>query len=182
MIRRRPKASYLLPFSAVRLVRSMAWATMLVLAGAGTVGARAGQSAPVASPSAAVRDLAADERMGGHTLARHVGKSDADLAARLRREPNISAASTYTSVDIASAAVGAALRQQSRRLESWLARRGSRPNLVLNYVETTGPPLGRSLKRGARTTEPCTAALVVIRWDEASRRWFVLTSYPEIAR
>src|SRR3954470_21016798 len=92
-----------------------------------------------------VRDLAADERMGGHTLARHVGKSDADLAARLRREPNISAASTYTDAAVASAAVGASLQQQSRRLESWLARHGARPNLVLNYAQTTGPPLGRSL-------------------------------------
>jgi hypothetical protein len=40
------------------------------------------------------RDLRADEALGGHTLARHVGKTDAELAARLKREPQISAAST----------------------------------------------------------------------------------------
>jgi hypothetical protein len=34
--------------------------------------------------------------MGGHTLARHVGKTDAELIERLRREPQISSASTYT--------------------------------------------------------------------------------------
>lgn len=142
----------------------------------------AAQALPKSAPAAAVRDLAADERMGGHTLARHVGKTDADLAARLRREPNISAASTYTSGEVASAAVGAALQQQSRRLESWLARQGARPNLVLNYVQTTGPPLGRSLARGARTAVLCHAALVVLRWDERRRAWFVLTSYPEAGR
>ena len=129
-----------------------------------------------------IRDLTIDERMGGHTLARHVGKTDADLTARLRREPNISAASTYNSAEMAAAAVGAALQQQAQRLESWLARRGPRPNLVLNYVQTTGPPLGRSMRRGAQSSEPCHAALVVIRWDDRARRWFVLTSYPEARR
>ena len=34
--------------------------------------------------------------MGGHTLARHVDKTDAELAERLRLEPQLSAASTYT--------------------------------------------------------------------------------------
>lgn len=169
-----------------RLILVVLLAQCAIASGLGAV-ARAQVVSPSPSPSrvehpAAVRDLAADERMGGHTLARHVGKSDADLAARLRREPNISAASTYTSVEIASAAVGTALQQQSRRLESWLARSGARPNLVLNYVQTTGPPLGRALARGARTAVPCQAALVVIRWDERRGSWFVLTSYPEVRR
>jgi hypothetical protein len=44
----------------------------------------------------AVRDLSVDESMGGHTLARHVGKTDAQLADRLRREPQISSASTLS--------------------------------------------------------------------------------------
>ena len=39
------------------------------------------------------RDLSLDESMGGHTLARHVGKSDAELADRLSRERQVSAAS-----------------------------------------------------------------------------------------
>jgi hypothetical protein len=41
-------------------------------------------------------DLAASELMGGHTLARHVGRTDGQLRERLRREPNIAAASTYS--------------------------------------------------------------------------------------
>lgn len=125
------------------------------------------------------RDLAADERMGGHTLARHVGKTDAELAARLKRERQISAASTYTDAETAAVVVGAALAQSKRRLNTWLARRGSRPNLVLNFIPTTGPPIGRSLRRGTRAAEPCYGALVVLRWNERVKRWYVLTSYPE---
>src|SRR5262245_38472617 len=82
------------------------------------------------------RDLANDERLGGHTLARHVGKSDQDLAARLQREPGISAASTYTDSATAAAVVGAALAASRSRLDTWLARRGGRPNLVLRYTQT----------------------------------------------
>ena len=51
------------------------------------------------------RDLAADESMGGHTLARHVGKTDSQLSDRLRREPQISAASTYTDREMAERTV-----------------------------------------------------------------------------
>ena len=39
-------------------------------------------------------DLVADEAKGGHTLARHVERTDAQLRERLERERNISAAST----------------------------------------------------------------------------------------
>src|SRR5688572_30182611 len=41
--------------------------------------------APAAAlPSDARRDLRSDERLGGHTLARHIGRTDAELAARLQ--------------------------------------------------------------------------------------------------
>src|SRR5437660_1123632 len=54
------------------------------------------------------RDLSIDEAKGGHTLARHVGRTDAELRDRLRRE-QISSASTYTDRAAAEHAVGAAL-------------------------------------------------------------------------
>jgi hypothetical protein len=46
--------------------------------------------------AASRRDLGGDESRGGHTLARHVGRTDSQLLDRLAREPRISAASTYT--------------------------------------------------------------------------------------
>lgn len=143
----------------------------------------------IAAPGNAVRqrtpapyDLATDEKLGGHTLARHVGRSDAELAERLQRERNISAASTYPDESTAARVVGAAIAQSKGQLDTWVARRGPRPNLVLRYQQSTGPPIGRSLARGARSPQACHRALVVIRWDERRQRWFVLTSYPETAR
>jgi len=137
-------------------------------------------SAPAASPDAALRrDLAIDESMGGHTLARHVDKTDAELAERLRREPGISAASTYTDRAVAERVVGATLARAGGKLASWERRSGRRPNLVLNYTEPNRQALGRSLRRGQRTAQPASSAIVVLRWHEQSRRFYVLTSYPE---
>src|SRR5260221_4015953 len=127
-------------------------------------------AAAAASPASeeqrgARRDLAADESMGGHTLARHVGRTDADLADRLQRERQISAASTYTDRATAERAVGAALASSARQLAAWENRSCRRPNLVLHYTERGGKPLGRSLSRGQSRPVPAFRALVVLRWD-----------------
>lgn len=129
--------------------------------------------------TAAGYDLEGDERRGGHTIARHVDKTDDELAARLRREPQIGAASTYTDLATARRAVSAVLEASRSRVDAWEARDGSRPNLVLRFAAPRGRPLGRSLERGRPAAEPATRALVVLRWQERQHRWYVLTSYPE---
>jgi hypothetical protein len=126
-------------------------------------------------------DLQADERIGGHTIARHVGKSDQELSDRLQREPRISAASTYPDLETARRVVAAAIEQSRDRVDLWARRSGMRPNLTLNY-QSSGRPIGRSLSRGARVSAVATRALVVLRWHERQRRWYVLTSYPEARR
>jgi len=136
-----------------------------------------------AQPAAAgpLYDLQGDERLGGHTLARHVGKSDEELAERLRREPQISAASTYPDETLARRVVGTAIAQGRGRIRGWAQRSGPRPNLVLNY-QSGGVPIGRALARGARVSRAATRAIVVLRWSERHQRWYVLTSYPEARR
>jgi hypothetical protein len=144
--------------------------------------AAAGDSGASHDPRSTARDLSIDESMGGHTLARHVGKTDAELRDRLRREREISSASTYTDRETAERTVGDALAMADDRLTSWLARRGRRPNLVLQYRDPAERPLGRSLSRGRRESVLCDRALVVLRWDERVNRYYVLTSYPEAER
>lgn len=147
-----------------------------------TIAATPLASAPAeaaSKPPSPRRDLSIDEALGGHTLARHVGKSDAELRDRLRREKQISAASTYTDRVTAEQAVGAALASGGDELEAWQARSGRRPNLVLHFAHHGETPLGRSLSRGQRMPITANRALVVLRWDERASRFYVLTSYPE---
>lgn len=135
-----------------------------------------------AGPAREHRDLAVDESLGGHTLARHVGRTDAQLAERLRREPQISAASTYTDRATAEAVIGSTLASSSSRVNAWLKRTGPRPNLVLHYSGRARQPIGRSLSRRDASPVSCESALVVLRWDERRSRFYVLTSYPEVDR
>src|SRR5262249_19841496 len=115
-----------------------------------------------APPLAAAHDLSADEAMGGHTLARHVGRRDADLGARLEREPQISSASTYPDRATAERVVGAALREDVPAFAAWRERRGRRPNFVLRY--RADRVIGRSIARGHTEAVACDRALVVLRW------------------
>lgn len=137
--------------------------------------------APAAAPGSAAapaaagaRDLARDERAGGHALERHVGRSDDELARRLERERSINAASTFTDRPTAERVVGATLEREAARIAAWLARRGD--DLALDYRGEPGAPVGRVLVRGERAPRPAADARVVLRRSGGS--YFVLTAYP----
>jgi hypothetical protein len=130
------------------------------------------------SPSAGTGqryDLSRDEDRGGHTLRKHVGRTDDELRQRLQRERNISAASTWTDRTAAEETVAAALRAERGRIESWQRRSERRPNLALHF--DAGHEIGRSLVRDATQVVPCTEAVIVLRAD--GEGFYVLTTYPE---
>lgn len=166
---------------------------LLVLALAGCERSETARTAPAVPPpapearepsrnleSSSGHDLSADEAMGGHTLVRHIGKTDDELRDRLRREPDISSASTYTDRTTAETVVGAALSAAPRSFDSWRRRTGRRPNFVLHF--SADRVIGRSMRRGQLEAMPCRDALVVVRWDDRRQRFYVLTSYPEERR
>lgn len=119
--------------------------------------------------------LAAHEAAGGHTLERHVGRSDSDLLARLAEEPNISAASSFSSREVAEAAIGELLAANQSRIASWL--RGSGERLVL-----TGrgrEPVGRSIAQGTLVAKDVKGVrAVLVRRQASELGWIILTAYP----
>ena len=140
----------------------------------------ASAQAPVADRSvqpSSSHDLSVDEAMGGHTLARHVGRTDEQLRERLRLERDISSASTYTDRAAAEDVVGSALASAPRSFDAWQRRTGRRPNFVIHF--DAHHVIGRSLARGQRVATPSEDALVVVRWDDRRQHFYVLTSYPE---
>lgn len=136
------------------------------------------QAATATATTTATRDLARDEALGGHTLSRHVGLSDAELRARLDRERDITAASTFFDRATAEWAVGETLWKKGDELERWVRRSGSRPNLALRAV--MAEPVGRSWRRDDPAAEDVAGVVVVLRWTGDG--WYVLTSYPEHPR
>lgn len=125
----------------------------------------------------ALRDLSIDDARGGHTLKRHVGRTDDELRERLQHEKSISAASTYTDRTTAERVVGLAIQDNREKMQRWMARGKRRPNLVLDYTEPNDA-IGRVMNRGAMGSVPCDHAIVVLKADGAAD-YYVLTSYPE---
>jgi len=124
-----------------------------------------------------LRDLSIDDARGGHTLKRHVGRTDEQLRDRLQHEKDISAASTYTDRETAERVVGTAIENNQPKMQRWMERGERRPNLVLDYTDPSDP-IGRVMNRGAMGSVPCDRAIVVLKADGASD-YYVLTSYPE---
>jgi len=135
---------------------------------------------PLAPARPVGRDLRADERAGGHTLARHVARTDDELRSRLARERGVSAASTWNDEPTAARVIQSILDRAGRRVDRWAERAGPRPNLALDGRGTE--TIGRSLARGAPAPVPVACAVVVLRWDAAREDYYVLTSYPEACR
>ena len=120
------------------------------------------------------RDLAADEATGGHTLTRHVGKSDQELAARLERESGLALASSFADRAVAEHAVGSALAAEQRRIAAW-STSGRGETLAISW-HGDGAPVGRLLERGAAARTVGNVRVVLRR---RAGGWFVLTAYPE---
>lgn len=121
-------------------------------------------------------DLGRDEQRGGHTLDKHVGRTDDQLRERLDHERDISAASTWTDLSVAEETVAAALRADHSKIDRWNGRGCPRANLALHF--DAGHSIGRTMRHGETTSEPCTSAVVVLKADR-NGGFFVLTTYPE---
>ncbi|GBC61195.1 hypothetical protein DENIS_2155 [Desulfonema ishimotonii] len=133
-------------------------------------------------------DLRVHEKKGGHTIARHVGKSDQDLIRRLKKNRRISAASTFSTLSDAEEAVGDTLSENKKRVRKWAASAGEKERLVIK-----GSGRGRGIHRkdfnaAIKQDEPDRALRAAIRKRTRCRvvlqadgmgGYFVLTAYPE---
>jgi hypothetical protein len=124
--------------------------------------------------------LQAQENAGGHTIARHVGKTDQWLITRYNNNVNIAGASTYASVATATQFIQAALAIERVAYNAWEAnanvgdRRASTTNLAA--------PIGRGVAHAAR---PATLADVqnenqvrAVMVKSGAGACYLLTSYP----
>jgi hypothetical protein len=125
--------------------------------------------------TAVSREIA--EALGkGHTLERHVGKTEAELFKRLADERRITAASSFHNQEVAERAVADAISSNKHSIETWLA--GKEPVLPLTHAAET--PVGIAVPRGANQAREATGVRVVLRRDPGSPLgYYVVTAYPK---
>jgi hypothetical protein len=114
---------------------------------------------------------------GGHTVALHVGKTDAELVQRLQKTPHITEASTYTDYATAENAITAGLGPLAAAINNWAKAAAPGDTLPLNFG--AGGIVGRVATRppGLANIHNSMNFRTVIR-ATGGGGCFLLTSYP----
>lgn len=124
-----------------------------------------------------VLSLVAEESAGGHTIAIHVGRTEAQLRARLAEQPWLKAASTFRSLPDAERAVSATLRANKSAIEAWakMAKPGAKEAFRYTAAKSVGLGVVRST---GKLTDAHEVVVVLRKVVSNNRLYFVLTSYP----
>ena len=150
---------------------------MRPLAVAAVLLALAGPAAAACIPARFPADwLQQQEASGGHTIARHVGKSGAWLVRRLIDDPRIAQASSYGDLATAQASIEAALIRHRNAADRWAARTPAHATRAWDYRMPNA--IGRVASRppGLDNVAPTHRLRVVMR--KAGGGCVLVTSYP----
>ena len=121
--------------------------------------------------------LAAEEAAGGHTIARHIGKTEAELRARLVAQPGIPAASTFRTLAAAEQAVSEGLRANASAIQTWA--QGAAVNGTRAFTYAAGRPIGAGVVRSSGMMQPMSSLRIVLRKTAVAQKvYFVLTAFP----
>lgn len=127
-----------------------------------------------------VNDNILDEMEGppknGHTIERHVGKTEEQLKERLRTD-KVSAASTYYDKEIATKAVKDTLKQHEQEIDNWL--KNSKENRLVLHTKHSFPVGKVVLKPDMQVKDKLTNTVTVLARDKSGSLGFkIITSYP----
>lgn len=121
------------------------------------------------------RFLKFHESAGGHTIARHVGRSDAQLLRRFTKQPYITGSSTFTNVHVAERVIARTIRAKRAEIQQWLRQTSGSKTLDLPYEGVT--TIGRGIAKGQRHAKAMTDAVVRLK-KKPSGGYIILTAYP----
>lgn len=110
-------------------------------------------------------------------MARHVGQSVDDLAARLAAQPNIPAVSTFNSRAAAEASINSALDANEAAIRVWLRGGGSAGSAFTN---PSADPIGTTLMRGTSGPTSTSTVGVVLRPNASMPGGYtILAAFPK---
>jgi len=134
-------------------------------------------AARIASVRAGRIALAEHELAGGHTIARHVGRTEAELRARLVSQPRIPAATSFATLGSAEVVVTDALRANAPAIQKWAA--GALLNQRLRITYDAAKTIGYGIVRGSEALRDMQKVIVVLeKTTRNGKLYFVLTAFP----
>jgi hypothetical protein len=121
--------------------------------------------------------LATEEAAGGHTIARHVGRTEAQLRTRLAAKSRIRAATSFYNLSDAERAIAGALRGHQAEIKAWAKVAATDETKTFAY--DAGRFVGFGVVRGTNSVQHMTRLMVVIKKIQADGKlYYLLTSYP----
>ncbi|CAG2156759.1 hypothetical protein LMG19282_05302 [Cupriavidus campinensis] len=114
---------------------------------------------------------------GGHTIMKHVAQTEAQLRARLVREPDRRSASTFFNLPTAEAAISEMLSAYHARILGW----SSTNKQILTLEKRFARPVGKVLSRQTGKVNEGRNVTVVLKNEEYNGMpFFILTAYVDI--
>lgn len=120
------------------------------------------------------RNVELQEQVGGHTIERHIGKSESWLRNRIQSE-GLENASSFRNEQIANRAQGRFVNRFQNEMNNWLKGSQNKP-LVREF--DMNEPVGIVVERGQSGHTVTSKVTVVLVKDGSPQGWHFLTSYP----
>ena len=124
---------------------------------------------------APVRSLAGHENLGGHSCQRHVGKSVPELKSRLLSEPTIPSASTFWTIESATASVCYLTVTNILDIIDWGC--STRQRFTIEEAIPVRTSVGYSVLRGSNKVVLCKRARMVLEKD-SGYDFHIVTAFP----
>ncbi|KXU90323.1 hypothetical protein CI15_03705 [Paraburkholderia monticola] len=115
--------------------------------------------------------------IGGHTIAKHVGRTEAQLRARLAAESRIYIASSFADLRAAEASISKVMQLNSSKVKAWAATNEIR----LCLIQDVGSPVGYGVVRSTgKLVQLRRVKMFIKRGSHNGMPYYILTAYLEL--
>ncbi|APA87260.2 hypothetical protein BJG93_17125 [Paraburkholderia sprentiae WSM5005] len=123
-----------------------------------------------------MHEAKAGSRIGGHTLRKHVGRTEEQLRERLRLEPQREKVSSFANLERAESAISEVMRTNATSIRQWAQSSGRGGPLTL--TRRVAGNVGYGITRETGKLTPMNEVVVVLKYQTYNRMpYYILTAY-----
>jgi hypothetical protein len=116
--------------------------------------------------------------IGGHTILKHVGRTEAQLRERLRLEPKREVVSSFVNIERAEWTISEVMRSNAARIQAWT--QSSIRRVPLDLVTTIPGEIGYGITRETGRLTSMNRVIVILKYQTHNGMpYYILTAYVE---
>lgn len=118
-------------------------------------------------------------KIGGHTIAKHVGKTEQELRSRLAQEVKLRAVSSFSSLDVAERVLYKAMRANKAGIEAWA--RHAALGRAKPFTYTASEMVGHGIVRATGKLVQTRKVMFVMKAQQyGGKLYYILTAFPDV--